>query len=389
MIVSLCLTHFNFGAFMFTFTHFRAYALALASAATLVACGGGGSGYTAETTNIALSASQQVPAIASSATGTSSLSLNRVTKELSGTVVLSGMTATAAHVHMGAAGTNGAVVFTMTLTATGATLAPMVLTDAQIVSYDAGLLYVNVHSAAFPGGELRGQAGREVFTAKLSGVQQSPAVSSMSAGVGSVILDPKTGLIEAKLTLTGFTATAAHIHTGALGDNGGVLVDMHSHAAGEYVGHPTTPLTAAEIASLRAGNLYFNAHSATNPGGEVRGQIGVTVGVASANGAQQVPANASTATGTGVVTFDTATKTITGKFTLVGTTATAGHIHMGVAGANGAVIVTLTDSGSGVWTVPATVLTAAQAQTLLSGGMYFNFHNATYAGGEVRGQIGF
>jgi phage tail sheath gpL-like len=89
------------------------------------------------------------------------------------------------------------------------------------------------------------------------------------------------------------------------------------------------------------------------------------------------------------VTFDTATKTITGKFTLVGTTATAGHIHMGVAGANGAVIVTLTDSGSGVWTVPATVLTAAQAQTLLSGGMYFNFHNATYAGGEVRGQIGF
>ena len=376
---------------MFLSKTLRACALVLASASFLAACGGGDGVAANETLQTPLSGLQETTPVNTTASGSANLNFNRASGELSGTVQLSNITPTAAHIHMGAAGANGPVLLNLALTATGATLAPTVLTAAQITSLDAGELYVNVHSAANPGGELRGQIGREVYTAKLSGGQQNPAVSTSASGQGIVVLNPRTGLIDAKLTLIGMTATAAHIHTGALGTNGAVVVDMHTHTAGVYVGHPSTPLSAADIASLRAGNLYFNAHSAAHPSGEVRGQIGTAnILAASATGAQEVPAVVTTGTGSGLLSFDPATLTLSGKLTLTGVNATAAHIHQGAVGVNGGVVVNLTETsaGSGVWAVPAaTVLTLAQAQALLAGNMYFNAHTAANPSGEVRGQI--
>ena len=69
-------------------------------------------------------------------------------------------------------------------------------------------------------------------------------------------------------------------------------------------------------------------------------------------------------------------------------TATAAHIHMGATGANGPVIVPLTDVGAGVWNVPAnTVLSADQFKAYKQGNLYFNAHSTAFPGGEVRGQI--
>jgi ABC-type sulfate transport system substrate-binding protein len=107
--------------------------------------------------------------------------------------------------------------------------------------------------------------------------------------------------------------------------------------------------------------------------------------VASLSGAEEVPAHTTTATGSGVFTFDPATLTINYQLqhTVVG--ATASHIHEAPAGTNGAVIVPFTLVGQGA--SGSAVLTQAQADDLLAGNLYANVHSPTFPGGEIRGQI--
>ncbi len=69
---------------------------------------------------------------------------------------------------------------------------------------------------------------------------------------------------------TGFTATAAHIHTGDVGANGPVRLPLTLAAPGAK---GVLTLEQADIDVLDLGGLYVNAHSATNPGGELRGQL--------------------------------------------------------------------------------------------------------------------
>lgn len=110
------------------------------------------------------------------------LSLDRATRTLSGNVIVDGVVPTVAHIHSGAAGTTGPVSVALTVApANAVSLAPTVLTPAQLASLDAGELYVNIHSAANPTGEIRGQLGREVYTAVLSGGQETNPVASVAA----------------------------------------------------------------------------------------------------------------------------------------------------------------------------------------------------------------
>ena len=66
-------------------------------------------------------------------------------------------------------------------------------------------------------------------------------------------------------------ATAAHIHTGARGVNGGVLVPICAPCTSGATG--TATLTTAQIDAIKSGGTYVNVHTAKNPGGEIRGQI--------------------------------------------------------------------------------------------------------------------
>ena len=107
---------------------------------------------------VALTGGSEVPAVATAATGTATINVkpDRSVKVL---VVVTGMTATASHIHEAAAGANGPVIVPFTKTGDNmfASADGAKLTDAQYESYKAGKLYVNVHSAANPGGEIRGQ----------------------------------------------------------------------------------------------------------------------------------------------------------------------------------------------------------------------------------------
>jgi len=95
------------------------------------------------------------------ATGTGTISVLK-DKSISGSVTTSGISGTAAHVHMAPAGQNGPVIVSLTRTADNVWSVPpgMRLTDAQYDAFKQGNLYVNVHSAANPNGEIRGQMGQ-------------------------------------------------------------------------------------------------------------------------------------------------------------------------------------------------------------------------------------
>ena len=103
-----------------------------------------------------LTGSQEVPANPSTATGKNNIVIG-ADKSVTGSVEVKGMTPTMAHIHEAAKGSNGPVIVPFTKTGDN-TFAPAPgakLTDAQYASYTAGNLYINVHSAAYPGGEVR------------------------------------------------------------------------------------------------------------------------------------------------------------------------------------------------------------------------------------------
>lgn len=111
-----------------------------------------------------LSGSQQVPANGSTGTGSSTLVLDTVADTLTADLSFSGLTtpAVAAHIHGPApAGVSAGVLlpFTGVPNATSGTLPTQTfdLTAAEITDLESGLLYENVHSTAFPDGEIRGQ----------------------------------------------------------------------------------------------------------------------------------------------------------------------------------------------------------------------------------------
>jgi hypothetical protein len=107
---------------------------------------------------IVLSGSNEVPPVTTSASGTGTVTINP-DRTVSASITVTGMTATASHIHEAAAGANGAVIvpFTKTGDNTFAAAEGAKLTESQYASYKAGNLYVNVHSAKNPGGEVRAQ----------------------------------------------------------------------------------------------------------------------------------------------------------------------------------------------------------------------------------------
>ena len=107
-----------------------------------------------------LSATQEVPPTQSQGKGNAEVNFDTASKKLSWTVTYSGLTgpATAAHFHGPAeTGKNAGVAVPIPNQANSPVSGSATLTDAQAADLAAGKYYVNIHTAANPGGEIRGQ----------------------------------------------------------------------------------------------------------------------------------------------------------------------------------------------------------------------------------------
>lgn len=111
-----------------------------------------------------LSGAQETPPVDTPATGTGIAVVNSITREIFGGAKTSGIIGTQAHIHDGNAGVNGGVIIPLAETPAGSGvwlvpdngILPASPAD-ELARFNSGGLYFNVHSAAHPGGEIRGQ----------------------------------------------------------------------------------------------------------------------------------------------------------------------------------------------------------------------------------------
>ncbi|MDB5970467.1 MAG: hypothetical protein JWQ90_2917 [Hydrocarboniphaga sp.] len=108
---------------------------------------------------------------------------------------------------------------------------------------------------------------------KLSGDQETPAVTTSATGVGSFSVADDRSLTGTVKTSGLADATVAHIHVGVAGQKGGPVVTLNKLADNEWNVPAGTTLSDADYESFKAGKLYVNVHSAANKGGEIRGQL--------------------------------------------------------------------------------------------------------------------
>jgi hypothetical protein len=267
-------------------------------AGAVVSCGGGSGGYDtpappATAATVIRSASLNGTQAATGATGTGRgavavVTVNPTTMQITGGISFAGLTGPplanpgGAHIHQAPLGNPtgaGPVIIPLIINADNATAiipADTVLTSSQYTALLAGELYFNVHTTANQGGEIRGQitgtTGVITGLATLNSAQEVPPNGSAATGKGTLVVDSVTReILTGYLTHNVAGANAAHIHTGAPG------VNTPIPTVGLNLG--TNSATAAQgtvlpnLTDLNAGYLYFNVHSPTYSGGEIRGQI--------------------------------------------------------------------------------------------------------------------
>lgn len=234
-----------------------------------------------------LNGAQEVPPNSSTATGFGRVTLNDTETQITVSVYYGNPIALnsgviAGHIHGPApVGANGPVIFDLSPT-TGVTNGSVVnlnfsVTPAQVADLKAGLWYFNIHTSGSPGGEIRGQIFlNSPHIAYLDGNQEVPAVSTSAKGSGIVSVNPATNQALVTVNFAGLSsnATAGHIHFGRSGINGPVVCDLLPPAAtsGSVIDRLCN-FTPAQITSLKQAQFYFNIHTSSFPGGEIRGQI--------------------------------------------------------------------------------------------------------------------
>jgi hypothetical protein len=192
----------------------------------------------------------------------------------------------AAHIHRGAAGTAGAIVVPLTSpdstgSTRGCTAAARPLVSAILGS--PAQYYVNVHTAAFPGGAVRGQlAGTTpadlgwTATVPMSGSVEQPAGDPDGAGTAVVrIRNDNQVCFRLSVQNLLLPAVGAHIHKAAAGVSGPIVVPFTApDASGVSSGcSPADPALLADIKASPA-NYYANVHTREFPAGAVRAQLG-------------------------------------------------------------------------------------------------------------------
>jgi hypothetical protein len=263
----------------------------------------------------------------------------------------------------------------------------------------AGALALAFALAAVGGAAARSQANTIRVAAEMTAANETPTpkgdVGAAQGTFTATLTKTSSGAsMSWRLEFSNLSgnAIAAHVHVAARGAAGPVRVPLCAPCTSGVSG--TANIDAAVLDAIQNDRAYVNVHTPTNPAGEIRDQVSIVASVkTSLRAAQERPkpkGNVRRARGTftatitrsgtsAVVVWRLTFSKLTGK-------AVAAHIHSGVRGKAGPVIVPLCapcrNGASGRATVDASVLGALEA-----GRAYVNVHTRKNPAGEIRGQI--
>jgi hypothetical protein len=229
---------------------------------------------------------QEVPTNASTAKGLMVGWSDYGLDSLTYAVLYTGITPSVAHLHLGPVGVNGGTFVTLEpyAIAPNAAYAKKVgISQANLIKMMKDSVYVNIHSTAFPNGEIRGQVSTSLHDGAVANLctreETTPVPFSAASGAGYVSIDRNKeyaylGVVTNSLS---GNATLAHIHKGNKGAAGGVYINIKdpANSSNAFFGFVRVSSTGAD--SILNGQTYFNVHTATYGGGEIRGQIGKTL----------------------------------------------------------------------------------------------------------------
>lgn len=349
-----------------------------------------------------LSGDQETPAVSSNGYGyvtflmsadRSSMIVNGVVNGLSGPV-------TDCHLHKGYYGVSGPVIVNLISHVSGKRISGTLNSIPSDFVKDAvnGNIYINFHTAAHPGGEIRGQLTLETDYSGLvimTGASEVPPASFPSVGIGTFSISPYVPVVRYRILASGLSGpiTGASIHFGATGVNGPVVTNLGGTGnllSGSFYYDPATGI----VDSLLQGKVYANIYTDSFPDGELRGQIGFIPGGlvfdALLNGDQETPPVLTLGQGIGFGAFNATLDSFTYIVLTENVLPVAAHIHSGAPGVSGGVLATLTGTafpGLYAGNVVSPVLNSDFITSALQGNLYFNVHSPFYTNGEVRGQI--
>lgn len=364
-----------------------------------------------------LDAMQQVPMNNSNAKGVAAINLGIDNKRLEVKVVIDGLSGAiqGAHLHRGKMGENGGLLVDLSslISNNGNAIFGSVIVDDSIKnllqSYIRnGEVYLNLHTAMYPNGEVRGQIKYDQnlrFDARIDTTQITGNLSAVSSAIGAAKFSLNTSFdtLRYYITVTNLTGAiaAAHIHNAEPNQNGGVVFEFPTSSINgniiSGIWTKSTGLTDMMINELLYGNLYVAVHTALNPAGELRGQIFRLARegfMADIDAMQSVPSSNSMANGSGIVSYDRDRTSLHYMITVNGLSGAinAAHFHKGIKGETGGVVYDLNfvnNATFGYWdftNMPA--FNNTQSITFRrNDSVYVNFHTSNFPNGEIRGQF--
>ncbi len=224
-------------------------------------------------------AAERPTPVVSPGTGTFTGVLDRASRVLSYTVTYSGLTPVAGHLHRitpNSAVGNGPVEVPFASLGSPITGVVTLASVGRVDSLINGFYYVNLHTTANPGGEIRGNIrvnGPIKLKATLSGAAERPATPSTATGAFAGIIDPVTRVLNYTVTYSGLTPSAGHLHRVNNSTTGNGPVEIPFAALASPIIGTATLTTATRVDSLLNGFYYANLHTPAFPGGEIRGDI--------------------------------------------------------------------------------------------------------------------
>ncbi|WP_306642221.1 CHRD domain-containing protein [Sanyastnella coralliicola] len=376
---------------------------------------------------LALESNQEVPRKFAIAKGSGLITIDRDQSNAHVMIVVSDLNGplTGAHFHGAPMGQNGDVIYHLTpwfeaLETDDAAFGywtsddDMPFTPLQSLQFRNKEVYVNIHTDARPAGEVRGQALRGanqfmhqledngelpmdpmfesgiLFSAKLNGEQEVPAVSTDALGVGGFLLNETRDTMFVNVNLDGLSGpiTGMHIHDGVAGTNGDVIFDLSDMLSGNQA---RGFITDFDLSGFIKSEYYVNVHTDLNPSGEIRGQIGFESDwsfIGELDGEQEVPAVTTDAFGKVVanLTKDESQLQIRVVTTGLSGAITGAHLHQAPEGMNGDVVLNLTEDIN-INSIEVTVDPSEFLSDLKEGNIYINIHTELNPGGEIRAQL--